>query len=195
MENQNDKNDEKDEISKLVGLKMPLVLRDYQSYFEAKSRDLHIILTLKGWEISLISALAVYLLSNKLADFKSFSPLYIIIFMFWLLDCRTHVDIDRRHTDVVDKEQKLQETNLETFQQNIISWEFAEIKMKVENDLRNYRAVFKRTLSFFIKPCTFIWHIPLAIIISLFWNVPLAIILTLLLFCLIWFNLNNENTP
>jgi hypothetical protein len=115
MEKQNGVNKEKDEISKLVDLKKPFVLRDYQSYFEAKSRDLHIILTLKGWEISIISALVVFLFTQKSLNSNTISPLYLIVILFWILDSRTLVDIDMRHKDALEKEKNYKKKTLTPF--------------------------------------------------------------------------------
>lgn len=165
-----DKNEdiENNTESKLVDLKKPFVLRDYQSYFEAKSRDLNIIMTLRSWEISLISALVVFLFNRESIAPILFSPLYLIVFMFWLLDCRTRLDIEMRKKDAIEKEQKLQETNLETFRKNVISWEFAEAKEK-KWIYRKIKDIIKYTIKYMVKPETFVWHVPLLIIITLFY--------------------------
>ena len=165
MENHKDMTKEKNEISKFVAMKLPLVLRDYQSYFEAKSRDINIIMTLKGWEISLISALSVFLLTKDPIPYKAILPLYIIVIMFWLLDSRTQVDIDMRHKDAFEKERNLQEENPGTFQQNIISWKFVETKEEERNNWRDYIKILWNTFLTLFKLKTYIGHFPLAIII------------------------------
>jgi len=172
MEKNEDIDIENDALSKLVDLKLPLVLRDYQSYFEAISRDINIILMLKGWELSLISALVVFLLTknNNSITLISILPLYIIVGFFWLLDCRTQLDKLMRKKDAIEKEQKLQETNLETFQKNIILWEFAETK----EDKWNYHKI-KDTIKYMGKLETFVWHFPLLIIITLLYCITLFI--------------------
>src|SRR5438105_3485009 len=101
MRKNNPETDNNDDLSSLTELKLSFVLRDYQSYYEVSSRELSRIMTLKGWEITLVSGLMIVLISKPPVPLLAALPIYLIVCMFLLLECQIHASLVLIDHDVV----------------------------------------------------------------------------------------------
>jgi hypothetical protein len=148
--------------SALVDLKMPLVLRDYQSYFEAASRVDDRMGRLREWEISLVAALSVLLLSQQPTAPIAFLPLYFVIAVFWIFEAGERASIKTIAAEVIEKERKLSARDLPTFRQNISEWEFGNSIVAKRSRPKLYWLAVKSLF----HPRILVWHVGLAAALS-----------------------------
>ena len=114
----------KSDTEKLVELKMPLVLRDYQSYFEASTRELEKSAKLQHWELTVAFGITAITMKTGSFGMQALLGSIFVVLLFWVLESRAVINEWAIFEIVILAEEKLQESDLSKFQLNIQDWEF-----------------------------------------------------------------------
>jgi hypothetical protein len=137
------------EMNRIAQVKLPLVVADYRTYFDAASRVEEMQRSLRQWEVSLLVALI--LLGGNLASTRA-EPLIIGligILPFWLMDAECSV----RRRAIAERarfvEQRLGGRTSEDFSRSIIDWEFGN---SVMHSVRDQDVGFRGALREMISP-------------------------------------------
>lgn len=160
MANKNNHSDE----TELVNMKLPFILRDYQSYFEAASRLLESITQLRSWEAALVSGLCVVILTrqNPITLYIG-APLLFVIFVFSFLEASIRADLIATTNGVIELEKDLQLTNIKSFKKAVINWTYGNTFSVLKRPRRSQR--YKNIAREFFRPTILLWHGGLALVV------------------------------
>ena len=153
----------------LTDMKLPLVLRDYESWNQAASKEMDWIRRLRGMEITFISAFyAVLLVKQDTSILLGTISLILIIVMFMLLEARVTVDLDTINQIMLDLEKNFSCPDLDAFSREILTWTFSTtLYMEKRPSLKTR---FCRTIKAACSPNTLlIWHGFMILTVALFW--------------------------
>ncbi len=156
--------DARDNKIELVKMKLPFVLRDYQSYFEAESREAEKITQLRSWEAALISGLCVVVLTGqKPIELLSGAPLIFVVIVFSFLEAKMMSDLKVLRRNVLDLEKRLQTDDPKKFKENINNWTYGNtfLEEKKQSRLQRYKNIIREL----IRPTVLLWHGGLALVI------------------------------
>jgi hypothetical protein len=143
------------EIAVLAELKLPLIVRDYERYLEASARQYARLHQLRGWEIALVSALTVVLLTRSPVPVAAGRLLYVIIVMFMLTEAGIRAALRRVHRSVKHIEAKFQTTSVDELRQHFATWQFGTTHLAAETGMGE---MFKQALIAISRPAVVLWH-------------------------------------
>jgi hypothetical protein len=153
----------------LTDMKLPLVLRDYESWNQAASKEMDWTRRLRGMEITFISGFyAVLLVKQDTSTLLGTISLILVIVMFMLLEARVTVDLDTINQIILDLEKKFSCPDLDAFSREILTWKFSTtLYMEKRPSLKKR---FCRTIKAACSPNTLlIWHGFIILTVVLFW--------------------------
>ena len=154
MKKQDSKTAIEDPLTELANLKMPLVLRDYQNFFDSATRSLNEVMALRGWEVTLVSAIIVVLLSRNAISGMATFLLFMLLLLFLGTECRIRAGMAIRNKLILKSEILLRETDLVKFKENIINWEYGV----TSHDSVARKQLLKVFLRVLISPWVIGWH-------------------------------------
>jgi hypothetical protein len=160
----------------LTDMKFPLVLRDYESWNHAASKEMDLIQKLRDMEITFISTFyAVLLIKQDTSILLGTISLILIIVMFMLLEARVTVDLDTINQIILDLEKKFSCPDLGAFSREILTWTFSTtLYMEKRPSLKTR---FCRTIKAACSPNTLIiWHGFMILTVAVFWIIRFWIV-------------------
>jgi hypothetical protein len=150
--------------SELAKMKIPFVLRDYQSYFESASRSYERITELRSWEAALVSGLCVVILTGqKPFDLLLCVPLLFVIGIFALLEGSLRTGIISITSTVLEVEERLQTNTIDKFEKEVANWTFGNSLREKGKQSRHRRYI--NAAKEMSKPANLLWHGGLALAI------------------------------
>jgi hypothetical protein len=107
-----------------AGAKMPLIVADYRTYFDAATRLHDGIAKIRQWEITIVSGVSIFLGRYGIDNYSLIAPLLLLVLVFWALDARNAWLLFQNHQLDLAVEQRLLVSDQNDFLKNIINWEF-----------------------------------------------------------------------
>ncbi|MFW5431250.1 MAG: hypothetical protein ACKE5M_04185 [Methylophilaceae bacterium] len=127
----------------LEELKLPLIVADYRTYFDASTRVYDQIAKYRQWEITLITVLSIFL-GRYGAENYFLLPILFLIAVFWALDARSRLLLDQISELSIEAEVKLSAHDVRSFKSNIQNWEFGNTSVKRASVAVSARRLIKR---------------------------------------------------
>ena len=144
-------------LTELVRLKEPFVLRDYQSRFEGASRNVSAISTLRTWQVTLTTGLVAVAYSQQQL------PWWLIPVFLWLsavaflaLEANEWVFLDSAEKGQIECEQALSVASLPELRQNIVAWKYGAVRSR---EVLTKQVRRKAYWSRMTKPWLLLWHL------------------------------------
>lgn len=138
----------------LVAKKLPLVQADYESYHASSSRVMDRINGLYTWEVGMLAAFIALGAERGALTLTVAMPMLFVIGAFAACEASQRAALNMIERDVLVVEAKLQETDPDKFQQNIITWQFGNTL--VARRSRGERR--RKTLAALFEPSLLFWH-------------------------------------
>ncbi|KAA0273403.1 MAG: hypothetical protein EDM79_09955, partial [Chloroflexi bacterium] len=152
----------KKEMLDLMNSKLPLVQKDYESYFYANSRNIDRINQIRNIEVTLLSAISVVLITQQSFPITLLVSIYILILIFYLYNVLIRSVKVLTGEEVLELEKKLQVTSFVEYVNNIVNWEFGNTIASKRTPSKRFRAFLKTLFSQEIL----MWHGGLATAIT-----------------------------
>ncbi len=108
----------------LEELKLPLIVADYRTYFDASTRVYDQMAKYRQWEIALVTILSLFLGRYASVGYFVIVPVLFLIGIFWALDARSRLLLDRINELAVKAERELSAGDEKTLKHNIKNWVF-----------------------------------------------------------------------
>ena len=115
--------DKNQDMAKFIEHKLQFIIKEYQGHQDTITRNISRITMLRSWEISLLSALTYFLISNNSEKVLVIIPISVII-LFLFIECGIQSTIKRLTIDLHEIQKKLQTEDAVIFNKNILNWEF-----------------------------------------------------------------------
>lgn len=141
-------------LSELARLKLPLVERDYASYFDETTRNMERIGQLRNIEVTLITAISVVLMTRLTFPVLAILPLYLPILVFFVLNAAVRSRLLLMQDDAVEQERRLQASTLSEFVANVAQWRFGNTLAQRRGWSKQYRYMVKSLFA----PESVMWH-------------------------------------
>ena len=136
----------------LAEAKAPFALRDYQSHFEATSRIMASISSLRNWQLTATGGLAY--LTKGVPILPAATVVVLVWGMFLTLECAERAGFRLVQREVLDRERRLHATSAEDWWQNLATWEFGNAS--VAKWTQRERLI--STLKSLRSPALQLWH-------------------------------------
>jgi len=151
-----------EKLKELARDKLPLVAQDYRTHFDGSTRTLEHINNLRRWEITVLSAYLIALITKFQAVLHYNKVVLLIIIVFAILEAIMQANRGRSGYLAKQAEDKLQATTQEEFYTNIVNWKFGNTR----GDLISRTQRLKHIYWSIRNPSYWLWHFGLAVIIG-----------------------------